>query len=127
MAHSRMSYAKAGVDTHRINAAHKILAKKLGTTFRTRRGRFGEPVFPIGHYAGIIDIGNGRVLSLHTDSVGTKVIIARLMRKYDTIGIDCVAMCANDLICTGAEPISFLDYLAMAKPSPAMVASIAEG
>jgi phosphoribosylformylglycinamidine cyclo-ligase len=127
MGHSRVSYAEAGVDIHQIGAAHKILAKKLETTFRTRRGKFGEPVFPIGHYAGIIDIGNGQVLSLHTDSVGTKVIIARLMRKYDTIGIDCIAMCANDLISTGAEPVAFLDYLAVSKPNPSITAEIAEG
>jgi len=50
-----------------------------------------------------------------------------MMGKYDTIGIDCVAMCANDIICTGSEPISFLDYLAVSKPNPTMVASIAEG
>src|SRR2546430_15728835 len=70
---------------------------------------------------------SGRVLSLHTDSVGTKVLIAQMMRKYDTIGIDCVAMCANDLICTGAEPISFLDYLAMAKHDRRIVEEIALG
>src|SRR5260370_42424916 len=49
------------------------------------------------------------------------------MRKYDTIGIDCVAMCANDLICTGAEPISFLDYMAMSKPNRAVVDEVAIG
>ncbi len=122
-----MSYAKAGVDRTQISAAHAALAKKLATTFKTRTGRLGEPVFPIGHYAGLVDIGNGRALSLHTDSVGTKVIIAQLMRKYDTIGIDCVAMCANDLICTGSEPISFLDYLAVSKPDPLVSAKIADG
>ncbi len=127
MAHSRMSYAKAGVDVDQIRAAHRTLARKLETTFQTRKGKLGEPVFPIGHYAGLIDIGNGRVLSLHTDSVGTKVIIAQLMRKYDTIGIDCVAMCANDLICTGSEPIAFLDYLAVSKPNPSITARIADG
>jgi phosphoribosylformylglycinamidine cyclo-ligase len=67
------------------------------------------------------------VLSLHTDSVGTKVLIAQMMRKYDTIGIDCVAMCANDLICTGAEPISFLDYIAMSRPDRAIVEKVAIG
>ncbi len=122
-----MSYARAGVDRTRITAAHEILAKKLGTTFKTRKGRIGEPVFPIGHYAGLVDIGNGKVLSLHTDSVGTKVIIAQLMRKYDTIGIDCVAMCVNDLICTGSEPISFLDYLAVSKPNPQIASKVADG
>ncbi len=127
MPHSRMSYAKAGVDIAQIRASHRILARKLETTFRTRKGKFGQPVFPIGHYAGLIDIGNQRVLSLHTDSVGTKVIIAQLMRKYDTIGIDCVAMCANDLICTGSEPVAFLDYLAVSKPNPSLTAKIADG
>jgi phosphoribosylformylglycinamidine cyclo-ligase len=122
-----MSYARAGVDRTQISAAHAALAKKLATTFKTRTGRLGEPVFPIGHYAGLVDIGNGRVLSLHTDSVGTKVIIAQLMRKYDTIGIDCVAMCANDLICTGSEPISFLDYLAVSKPNPSISARVVDG
>jgi len=122
-----MSYARAGVDRKNIRAAHKVLARKLATTFRERRGRLGEPVFPIGHYAGLVDIGNGKILSLHTDSVGTKVIIAHQMRKYDTVGIDCVATCANDLICTGSEPISFLDYLAVSKPDPVVSGKIADG
>lgn len=122
-----MSYARAGVDIGQVSKAHRIMARKLAATFQTRKGKLGRPVFPIGHYAGLVDIGDNRVLSLHTDSVGTKVLIARMMRKYDTIGIDCVAMCANDIICTGSEPISFLDYLAVSKPNPAMVSSIAEG
>ncbi len=120
-----MSYAKAGVPkTDRLKAS---MARKLESTFQTRKRKFGYPIFPIGHYAGLVDAGNGRVLSLHIDNVGTKVIIARIMRKYDTIGIDCVAMCANDLICTGSEPVSFLDYLALSKPNPAIVASVADG
>src|SRR6266705_3277508 len=103
-----MTYAKAGVDARHIHDAHKLLARRLESTFATRKGKVGWPIFPIGHYAGLVDLGQGRVLSLHTDSVGTKVLVAQMMRKYDTIGIDCVAMCANDLICTGAEPTSFL-------------------
>ncbi len=122
-----MSYARAGVDRSRIHSAHAVLAKKLAKTFTARKGRLGNPLFPIGHYAGLVDIGNGKVLSLHTDSVGTKVIIAQLMRKYDTVGIDCVATCANDLICTGSEPISFLDYLAVAKPDSSISGKIADG
>jgi phosphoribosylformylglycinamidine cyclo-ligase len=74
-----------------------------------------------------VDLGDGRILSLHVDNVGTKVLIAQMMRKYDTIGIDCVAACANDLICTGAEPISLLDYLAMSKPDRTIVKAIAIG
>src|SRR5207249_10423839 len=107
-----MTYARAGVDVSQVRKSHEALVRRLESTFKTRKVKVGHPVFPIGHYAGLVDLNDGRVLSLHTDSVGTKIIVAQMMRKYDTIGIDCVAMCANDLICTGAEPISFLDYLA---------------
>ncbi len=116
-----MTYAKAGVNARHIRETHKLLARRLESTFATRKDKVGWPIFPIGHYAGLVDLGQGRVLSLHTDSVGTKVLIAQKMRKYDTIGIDCVAMCANDLICTGAEPISFLDYMAMRRPNRAII------
>src|SRR5438552_15505712 len=122
-----MTYARAGVDVSQVRKSHEALARLLQSTFKTRKGKVGHPVFPIGHYAGLVDLNDGRVLSLHTDSVGTKVIVARMMRKYDTIGIDCVAMCANDLICTGAEPISFLDYLAMASHDRDIVEEIAFG
>jgi phosphoribosylformylglycinamidine cyclo-ligase len=122
-----MTYAKAGVNARQIHDTHKLLARRLESTFATRKGKVGWPIFPIGHYAGLVDLGQGRVLSLHTDSVGTKVLVAQMMRKYDTIGIDCVAMCANDLICTGAEPISFLDYIAMTRPNRAVVEEVAIG
>ena len=122
-----MTYAVAGVDSRHVRDAHRVLARRLESTFQTRRGKVGWPLFPIGHYAGLVDLGDGRVLSLHTDSVGTKVLIAERMEKYDTIGIDCVAMCANDLICTGAEPISFLDYIAMSKPDRRVVEEVAVG
>ncbi|HZD12082.1 MAG TPA: phosphoribosylformylglycinamidine cyclo-ligase, partial [Candidatus Binatus sp.] len=122
-----MTYARAGVDSRHVRNAHRILAKRLESTFRTRKGKVGWPAFPIGHYAGLVDLDHGRVLGLHTDSVGTKVLVAQMMRKYDTIGIDCVAMCANDLICTGAEPMSFLDYIAMSRPDPSIVEEVAVG
>src|SRR2546428_10327702 len=122
-----MTYAKAGVDARHIRDTHKLLARRLESTFATRKGKVGWPIFPIGHYAGLVDLGQGKVLSLHTDGVGTKVLIAQMMTKYDTIGIDCVAMCANDLICTGAEPISFLDYMAMSRPNRAIVDKVAIG
>src|SRR6266568_5371351 len=122
-----MTYAKAGVDSRHIRDTHKVLARRLESSFQTRRGKVGWPLFPIGHYAGLVDLGHGRVLSLHTDSVGTKVLVAQMMGRYDTIGIDCVAMCANDLICTGAEPISFLDYMAMSRPDRSIVEEVAVG
>jgi phosphoribosylformylglycinamidine cyclo-ligase len=123
----RMTYAKAGVDDSKVKAAHRVIARKLQTTFTTRKGKFGYPILPIGHYAGLIDAGGDQVLSLHTDNVGTKMIVAHLMEKYDTVGIDCVAMCANDLICTGSEPVAFLDHIALAQPDPGIVEQIADG
>ena len=127
MPQPRMTYAKAGVNARQIYETHRVLARRLESTFAMRKGKVGWPIFPIGHYAGLVDLGHGRVLSLHTDSVGTKILIARLMQKYDTVGIDCVAMCANDLICTGAEPISFLDYIAMSRPDRRIVDKVAIG
>jgi phosphoribosylformylglycinamidine cyclo-ligase len=124
---ARTTYARAGVDISQVRKSHEALARRLETTFKTRRGKVGYPVYPIGHYAGLVELGDGRVLSLHTDGVGTKIIIAQMMRKYDTIGVDCVAMCANDLICTGAEPVSFLDYLALGRHDRGVVDSIAIG
>src|SRR5438876_6642854 len=122
-----MTYAKAGVDSRHVRASHEVLERRLEYTCQTRKRKVGCPLFPIGHYAGLVDLGDGRALSLHTDSVGTKVLVAEMMGRYDTIGIDCVAMCANDLICTGAEPISFLDYLAMARHDRDIVEEIAVG
>src|SRR2546428_12615803 len=107
MPSSRMSYARAGVNRTQISSAHAILSKKLAKTFAARKGRLGNPLFPIGHYAGLVDTGNRKVLSLHTDSVGTKGILAHLMRKYDTVGVYYVAMCANALICTRPQPFDF--------------------
>ena len=127
MPRPRTTYAEAGVDSRHVREAHKLLARRLESTYRNRTGKVGWPLFPIGHYAGLVNLGSGRVLSLHTDSVGTKVLIARMMGKYDTIGVDCVAMCANDLICTGAEPISFLDYMAMSRPDRKIVEQVAVG
>ncbi len=127
MPRPRMTYAKAGVDVEKVSAAHRALARRLAGTFRTRKGKIGQPIFPIGHYAGLIDIGHGQVVSLHTDNVGTKMLIAHMMGKYDTVGIDCVAMCANDLICTGSEPVAFLDHISLADPDPHVVEAIAKG
>src|SRR5439155_25350913 len=104
-----MTYAKAGVDARHIHETHKLLARRLESTFATRKVKVGWPIFPIGHYAGLVDLGQGKALSLHTDSVGTKVLIAQMMKKNDTTEIDCVTMCANDQICIGTELTRFLD------------------
>lgn len=109
------TYAKAGVDVSKEKKTYKKIGEILKETLRHRDGKFGQVLSEIGHYAGLIDIGGGKVLALHSDGVGTKVLIAEMMNKFDTVGIDCVAMNVNDLICMGAEPVVMLDYLAVEK------------
>jgi phosphoribosylformylglycinamidine cyclo-ligase len=81
----------------------------------------------LGGFAGLYRIGEGRLLAAATDGVGTKLEIARRTGRLHTVGIDLVAMCADDVVCTGAEPLFLLDYLAVGKVEPTRVASIVEG
>lgn len=120
-------YAEAGVDLKRVKHIHRSLAEKLSETFSHREKRLGQVLSGIGHYAGMVDIGYGRALALHVDGVGTKVIIAQMMDRYDTIGIDCVAMCVNDLICVGSQPLSLVDYIALEKSDNRLVDEIITG
>ena len=121
------AYARAGVDVAKVRSIQSSIAKTFGSTFASRRGRFGAPAIGIGHYAGLIGIGGGRLLSMHTDSVGTKVLIAQEMRKFDTVGIDCVAVSVNDLICLGSEPLALVDYIGLEKEDDGLVEQLSLG
>ena len=121
------AYARAGVDVAKVRSIQRSLAGMLSSTFSERKGKFGEPAIGIGHYAGLIDIGRGRLLALHTDGVGTKVLVAQQMSKFDTIGVDCVAMTVNDLICLGAEPVALLDYIALKEENEGLVEELSRG
>jgi len=99
----------------------------LRETFQVRKNVLGRVVTEIGHYAGLIELKGDTLLALHTDGVGTKTIVASNLRRYDTVGIDCVAMNVNDLICLGAEPIAMLDYLAIDKPQERVIEDIMQG
>ena len=121
------SYGKAGVDLDRIKRAHKSILELVELTYKFREGLFGRVLKGAGHYAALIDVGGGKALALHADGVGTKVLIAQLMDKYDTVGIDCVAMNVNDLVCVGAEPVAMIDYLAMERSDEEMAAEIVKG
>jgi len=123
------SYAKAGVD---VTAGYESVEKikpHIKSTFRP--GVLGE----FGGFGGLFEPNLSamkRPIAVSgTDGVGTKLKIAMLMDKHDTIGIDCVAMCVNDIVCSGAEPLFFLDYIATGKNKPErierIVAGIAEG
>ena len=115
------AYRDAGVDTE---AAAKAVAAIADLAASARRPEVADQV---GGFAGLYRIGEGRLLAAATDGVGTKLEIARQTGRLDTVGIDLVAMCADDVACSGAEPLFFLDYLAVGRVEPTRVASIVEG
>src|SRR5206468_6873403 len=90
------------------------------------RDQFGGVQLQIGYFANVIDIG-GTGLAICTDGVGSKAIIAQLMNRYDTIGIDCIAVNVNDLICVGAQPVSLVDYIAVERVDAQVLDAIAIG
>lgn len=81
----------------------------------------------LGYFANVIDIGNGIGIAISTDGVGTKIIVAETLERYDTIGIDCIAMNVNDVLCVGARPISMVDYIALQKTSPEFLEQLGRG
>ena len=118
------SYAKAGVD---ITAGYKAVELMKAHIARTRNEGCLDDV---GGFGGCFGLPLGMeepVLVSGTDGCGTKVKLAILMDKHDTIGIDAVAMCVNDIICVGAKPLFFLDYIACGKNYPEKIASIVSG
>ena len=119
------SYAAAGVD---ITAGYKAVELMKSHIARTMTAGVASD---IGGFGGLFALDTAGmehpVLVSGTDGVGTKLRIAQLMDKHDTIGIDCVAMCVNDIICCGAKPIFFLDYIACGKNYPEKIASIVAG
>ena len=115
-----MTYAESGVD---INKEEKAI-KELVSQMKSKRKGIGKPLG--GHYAGMIEFGE-HALVLCTDGVGSKVLIASALKKWDTVGIDCVAMNVNDAICMGAEPLAFVDYLAIDDPNPEITKEIGKG
>ncbi len=117
-----MTYAEAGVDIDRKSESIAALVKNLAF----KREGFGKPMSLEGHFTGLIDFGD-LALTLCTDGVGTKLMVANELQKWDTIGIDCVAMNVNDTICVGAEPVAFVDYIAIDKPDSNITSQIGEG
>ena len=119
------SYAAAGVD---ITAGYK--AVELMKTHIARTVTKGV-VSDVGGFGGLFELDlegiSKPVLVSGTDGVGTKLKMAFLLDKHDTVGIDCVAMCVNDVICCGAKPLFFLDYIACGKNVPEKIADIVKG
>ena len=119
------SYRKSGVDITAGYAGVKLMAPHVART------RIPGVVSGIGGFGGLFapDLTGIRepVLVSGTDGVGTKIRIAQLLDRHDTVGVDCVAMCVNDIICCGAKPLFFLDYIAIGKNIPEKVADIVAG
>ena len=122
MRKSRMTYAKAGVD---INAKSQAIASLVKQLKYQRTGR-GTMMDIRGQFTSLIDFGDV-ALTLCTDGVGTKLLIAEALNKWDTVGIDCMAMNVNDTICVGAEPFAFVDYIAIDKPDERITEEIGIG
>src|SRR6266478_10256971 len=122
---SQAAYRDSGVDTDEAEIGLARLISRITHTWPPR-GSFGGVELPIGYFANVIDIG-GIGLAICTDGVGSKVIIAQMMRRYDTIGIDCVAMNVNDVLCVGARPISMVDYIGIEESDAEMLGAIAIG
>ena len=119
----RMTYAAAGVDIDKKSSSIDALVRHL--KYR-RTGRLGTPIDLPGHFTGLIDFGE-YALTLCTDGVGTKLLVANAMKKWDTIGIDCIAMNVNDTICVGAEPIAFVDYIALDNADARVTSEVGKG
>ncbi|MCQ2055850.1 MAG: phosphoribosylformylglycinamidine cyclo-ligase [archaeon] len=116
------TYSKSGVD---IDKKSSVIASLVGELKCSRDG-IGRIVRTKNLFAGLIDFGD-KYLTMATDGVGTKILVAKELGIWDTIGIDCIAMNVNDTVCMGAEPVSFVDYIAVDKPDEKIFESIGRG
>ncbi|MFN8216696.1 MAG: phosphoribosylformylglycinamidine cyclo-ligase [Solirubrobacterales bacterium] len=118
------AYAKAGVDQGAADSAVAGLVRALATI---KLDRPSAQVPLPGHYASVIRIDERTGIALSTDGVGTKLVVAEELGRLDTVGIDCVAMNVNDVICVGAEPLAMLDYIAIERADAAVCEEIGRG
>jgi phosphoribosylformylglycinamidine cyclo-ligase len=118
------AYASAGVDIGRSDAAVDAIVSVLRTI---ELGRPSRSVLRGGHYASVLRLTETLGLALTTDGVGSKLVVAEQAERLETVGIDCVAMNVNDLVCVGAEPVAMLDYLAVEDADPERLERIARG
>ena len=117
-----VTYREVGVDIAAIKRSQESIGRLIKSTHRGT-----GTVHGFGHYAGLVEVPGDLLLATHTDGVGTKVMIANALKKYDTVGIDCVAMNANDVVCVGAAPASFVDYIAANRNDSRIFAMLARG
>jgi len=116
---------KYQVDVSHVKKLHGAIWERIKSTYAFRKG-YGEAVPVFGHYGGLFQCGEEKLV-IHTDGVGTKLLVAQELDKYDTVGIDAVAMSVNDILCVGGEPMVGVDYIALAKEDDELVAQLIEG
>ncbi len=119
-------YRQAGVDSVAEERGLEGLLEFVNQTFAFRPG-VGRPALPIGYFANVLDLGRGQGLAISTDGVGTKLLVAQMLGRYDTVGIDCIAMNVNDVLCVGAEPIAIVDYMAVQAMKPELLKELGKG
>jgi phosphoribosylformylglycinamidine cyclo-ligase len=120
---SQDAYTRAGVSQSRADAAVEALVASLARS----GGGSGRTVPLPGHYASVIRLDDRIGIALTTDGVGTKLLVAERLGRWDTVGIDCVAMNVNDLICVGAQPLAMVDYVAVPSADPDVCAELGTG
>jgi len=118
------AYAAAGVSIASSDAGVRALVDVLRTI---ETGRPSRSLLGSGHYASVLQLSPDLAIALSTDGVGSKLVVAEQTGRLGTVGIDCIAMNVNDLICVGAEPLAMLDYLAVEQPDAVALAQIATG
>ncbi len=120
---SEDAYAKAGVSQGDADAAVASLVSALAASPPAQ----SRQVLASGHYANVVRLDERTGIALSTDGVGTKLVLAGRMGRWDTVGIDCVAMNVNDVVCVGAEPLAMVDYLAVDRADPEVAGAIGRG
>jgi phosphoribosylformylglycinamidine cyclo-ligase len=118
------AYTESGVDTA---AADRGVAALVGVLRTIDSGRASRTVSLPGHFAAVLEVAPNLGIAVGTDGVGSKLIVAAATGRYDTVGIDCVAMNVNDVVCVGAEPIALLDYLAVERVDADVMRAIGDG
>lgn len=121
------TYSSSGVDVEKVKGMHSALWERISGTFDANRGKIGHAVKLFGHYGGVFRGRGSELYVIHTDGVGSKVLLAQQLGKFDTIGIDAIAMSANDILCLGARPLVAVDYLALAREDAELTDGIMDG
>jgi phosphoribosylformylglycinamidine cyclo-ligase len=117
------AYARAGVSQREADAAVAALVTALAASAPSE----SRQVLATGHYANVVRLDERTGIALSTDGVGTKLQVAEQLGRWDTVGIDCVAMNVNDVVCVGAEPLAMVDYLAVERADPEVAEAIGIG